>query len=58
MALALAAAGISKVIREFPSIENAIQYACNEASENDRILAFGSFYTVAEVMRVRGLRGG
>jgi dihydrofolate synthase / folylpolyglutamate synthase len=38
------------------TVEEALQRACNEASENDRIIAFGSFYTVAEVMRVRGLR--
>jgi dihydrofolate synthase/folylpolyglutamate synthase len=40
------------------SIAEALQQASNRASENDRIAAFGSFYTVAEVMRERGLRGG
>ncbi len=40
------------------SIADALHEASNRASENDRIAAFGSFYTVAEVMRVRGLRGG
>jgi dihydrofolate synthase/folylpolyglutamate synthase len=40
-----------------PSIAGALQEASNRAGENDRIAAFGSFYTVAEVMRVRGLRG-
>jgi dihydrofolate synthase/folylpolyglutamate synthase len=54
--VALVLAGEGVAVREFPSIENALQHACNEASENDRIIAFGSFYTVAEVMRVRGLR--
>jgi dihydrofolate synthase/folylpolyglutamate synthase len=54
MALALAGEGVEA--RAFSSIENALQHACNEASENDRIVAFGSFYTVAEVMRARGLR--
>jgi dihydrofolate synthase/folylpolyglutamate synthase len=38
------------------SIANALQEASNLAGENDRIAAFGSFYTVAEVMRVRGMR--
>ncbi|MES1982227.1 MAG: bifunctional tetrahydrofolate synthase/dihydrofolate synthase [Pseudomonadota bacterium] len=40
----------------FENIADALRHACNEASENDRIVVFGSFYTVAEVMRVRGLR--
>ena len=40
------------------SIADALHEASNRAGENDRIAAFGSFYTVAEVMRVRGLRGG
>jgi dihydrofolate synthase/folylpolyglutamate synthase len=40
------------------SIESALHEASNRAGENDRITAFGSFYTVAEVMRERGLRGG
>jgi dihydrofolate synthase/folylpolyglutamate synthase len=39
------------------SIAEALHEASNRAGENDRIAAFGSFYTVAEVMRVRGLRG-
>jgi dihydrofolate synthase/folylpolyglutamate synthase len=56
VASVLATEGVTGMVREFPSIENALQHACNEASENDRIAAFGSFYTVAEVMRVRGLR--
>jgi dihydrofolate synthase/folylpolyglutamate synthase len=37
------------------NIPEAIRYAYNAAGENDRILAFGSFYTVAEVMAARGL---
>jgi dihydrofolate synthase/folylpolyglutamate synthase len=39
----------------FKSIAEALRYACNAAGENDRIAAFGSFYTVAEVMRAQGL---
>jgi dihydrofolate synthase/folylpolyglutamate synthase len=35
------------------NIPDALRYACNAAGENDRILAFGSFYTVAEVMAVK-----
>jgi dihydrofolate synthase/folylpolyglutamate synthase len=39
------------------SIAAALQEASNLAGENGRIVTFGSFYTVAEVMRLRGLRG-
>ncbi len=40
------------------SIGAALQVASNRADGNDRIAAFGSFYTVAAVMRERGLRTG
>ncbi|OIQ96473.1 bifunctional protein FolC [mine drainage metagenome] len=40
------------------SIADAMHEASRRAGENDRILTFGSFYTVAEVMRARGMRGG
>ncbi|MGC2459040.1 MAG: folylpolyglutamate synthase/dihydrofolate synthase family protein [Gallionellaceae bacterium] len=45
-------------IMVFPSAQEAMHHACNVAAENDRIAAFGSFYTVADVMRARGLRCG
>jgi dihydrofolate synthase/folylpolyglutamate synthase len=35
----------------------AYTQACDIATENDRILVFGSFYTVATVMRMRASRG-
>ncbi|TNC97276.1 MAG: dihydrofolate synthase / folylpolyglutamate synthase [Gallionellaceae bacterium] len=38
------------------SIAGSLHEASKRASENDRIAAFGSFYTVAEVMQVRGMR--
>ena len=38
------------------SVAHAWQAACKSAGENDRILAFGSFYTVAEVMAAREAR--
>jgi len=38
------------------SISQALHEASKRAGENDRIVAFGSFYTVAEVMQVRGMR--
>jgi len=41
----------------FPTVTEALHDAYNRAGENDRILALGSFYTVAEVMRARGLGG-
>jgi dihydrofolate synthase/folylpolyglutamate synthase len=37
------------------NISDALRYAYNAAGENDRIIAFGSFYTVAEVMAAKGL---
>lgn len=42
-------------ILPFNNITEAMRYACNAAGENDRITVLGSFYTVAEVMRSRGL---
>ena len=36
----------------FPSPQEAFTSAAKQAGENDRILAFGSFYTVAAVMRM------
>ncbi len=56
LVLVLDAEGVKGAILTFASATDALQHACNEASENDRIAAFGSFYTVAEVMRARGLR--
>ncbi|KAF0205968.1 MAG: dihydrofolate synthase / folylpolyglutamate [Gallionellaceae bacterium] len=43
-------------VLSFPTATEALHDAYNRAGENDRILALGSFYTVAEVMRARGLR--
>jgi len=37
------------------NIPDALRYAYNAAGENDRIIAFGSFYTVAEVMAAKRL---
>ncbi len=52
---ALEAAGISgaETIRTFPNPVMAYAYACKRAAENDRICVFGSFHTVAEVLRYR-----
>jgi dihydrofolate synthase / folylpolyglutamate synthase len=42
-------------IKNCKNIPDALRYAYNAAGENDRIVAFGSFYTVAEVMAAKGL---
>ncbi|MGE5617276.1 MAG: bifunctional folylpolyglutamate synthase/dihydrofolate synthase, partial [Bacillota bacterium] len=46
----LAARGVSAV-RSFASVESALEEARREAGPNDRIIVFGSFYTVAEALR-------
>lgn len=38
-------------IHTFDTVADALRYARNAAAENDRIAAFGSFYTVADAMR-------
>ena len=48
---ALNQAGIDAVV-SFPNIAKAYQSALSQATENDRIVAFGSFHTVAEVMDI------
>jgi dihydrofolate synthase/folylpolyglutamate synthase len=35
----------------FPTVTEAYMQACRSAAENDRIVIFGSFYTVADVLR-------
>lgn len=47
--------GVRGAIRTFDGIAAAVSYAYNAAGENDRIIAFGSFYTVAGTMHARGL---
>lgn len=42
-------------IRACKNISDALSYAYKAAGENDRIIAFGSFYTVAEAMAANGL---
>ncbi|MBA4143683.1 MAG: bifunctional tetrahydrofolate synthase/dihydrofolate synthase [Nitrosospira sp.] len=61
---ALVTAGVSKAaageggagaeaIQGFPNPAAAYAHACEQAAENDRICVFGSFHTVAEVLRYR-----
>lgn len=54
---ALARAGVSSVTA-CGDITAAYLQACDMAAENDRIAVFGSFYTVAAVMRVRASQAG
>jgi dihydrofolate synthase / folylpolyglutamate synthase len=49
----LAAAGVDAPITACEDTAAAYGQACDQAGENDRILAFGSFLTVAAVMRAR-----
>ena len=39
-------------IQSFADVTSAYLQACMDAGENDRIIVFGSFFTVADVMRV------
>ncbi|OGA49197.1 MAG: bifunctional folylpolyglutamate synthase/dihydrofolate synthase [Betaproteobacteria bacterium RIFCSPLOWO2_12_FULL_62_13] len=50
---ALRAAGVTAAVTPCASIAAAYVQACDMATENDRILVFGSFYTVAAVMQAR-----
>jgi dihydrofolate synthase/folylpolyglutamate synthase len=50
----LAAAGVAGPLPGFESAAAAYAYAREQAGEDDRILAFGSFLTVADVLRVLG----
>jgi len=53
---ALAGAGVGAVT-PCGDVAAAYTQACDMATENDRILVFGSFYTVATVMPLRASRG-
>jgi dihydrofolate synthase/folylpolyglutamate synthase len=43
--------GLGSVTRTFATVDSALDAARREAGPNDRIVVFGSFYTVAEAMR-------
>lgn len=47
--------GVKGKIVVCAGLRDALAQACKAAGENDRIAAFGSFYTVAEVMQARGM---
>ncbi|MDO8930911.1 MAG: Mur ligase family protein, partial [Rhodocyclaceae bacterium] len=54
LAAVLAAEGVAEPLPRFDSPAAALAFAQENAGENDRILAFGSFLTVADVMRSLG----
>jgi dihydrofolate synthase/folylpolyglutamate synthase len=56
LAEVLRANGITEIYC-FANASEALHHAYNQAGDDDRIAALGSFYTVAEVMRARGLSG-
>jgi dihydrofolate synthase/folylpolyglutamate synthase len=43
--------GLGEVTRTFATVESALAAARQDAGPNDRIVVFGSFYTVAEALR-------
>jgi dihydrofolate synthase/folylpolyglutamate synthase len=55
---ALAAEGIAQPCTPHDSAASAFAAARSEAREDDKIVAFGSFLTVAEVMQALATRGG
>ncbi|MDD3883489.1 MAG: bifunctional tetrahydrofolate synthase/dihydrofolate synthase [Gallionella sp.] len=55
MASLLKDCGVRGEIVVCEEVADALAQACKAAGENDRIAAFGSFHTVAEVMQARGM---
>jgi dihydrofolate synthase/folylpolyglutamate synthase len=53
LAAALQRAGVTAPVERFESVNSAWRAACQIAAETDKILVFGSFLTVAAVMRER-----
>jgi dihydrofolate synthase / folylpolyglutamate synthase len=53
----LAAARVTAPVTRCESMSAACAQACDLATENDKILVFGSFYTVAAMMARRARRG-
>ncbi len=54
LAAILTASGVTGPLPTFPSVTAAFSCAREQAGEDDRILAFGSFLTVADVLRALG----
>ena len=51
VAAVLAEKGVKEGVRTFATVDSALDAARREAGSNDRIVVFGSFYTVAEALR-------
>ncbi|WP_088177617.1 bifunctional tetrahydrofolate synthase/dihydrofolate synthase [Ferriphaselus sp. R-1] len=58
LARVLREVNVAGEIMEFENAASALLHASKVAGGSDRIAAFGSFYTVAEVMQARKLRAG
>jgi dihydrofolate synthase/folylpolyglutamate synthase len=43
--------------KAFNCVADALRAACIEATKNDRIIVFGSFYTVADAIDVLNIQG-
>ncbi len=56
MAQVVEGVGVLGKVTVFDDVASALRFAYNAAGENDRIAAFGSFYTVAAVMQEKGIR--
>ena len=54
LARALSSAGAASSVATFASAAEAFVHARSRAGEDDRIVAFGSFLTVADVLRALG----
>lgn len=55
LAQVLQSVGVRGEVHLCKTVAEALHEASNRAGENDRIAAFGSFHTVAEVMQARGM---
>jgi dihydrofolate synthase/folylpolyglutamate synthase len=53
LAQRLSAVGIDRPVTVFASVTEAYRYALSHATEDDKIVVFGSFYTVAAAMAAR-----
>ena len=49
----LGAAGVDAPVEAYPTVGDAYAAACEQAGDDDKIVVFGSFYTVAAVMAAR-----
>ncbi len=54
IAHALESAGVGAPVTKFDTPEQAYRQAIRSAGQNDKILVFGSFYTVGAVLQARG----